>query len=462
MPTSTSRSSTKPPRKPPTQRSPPNNKIPLAKDDRARLFLTTRNQPARATRLELSPLGGTLDAVGRFPNFEWDHRAVLGRDMHVRTLAKGVMYPFGHRAEFLQIAERIYDPAAGGAAVLRWIGVLTIVEPVRRAPGDGKLRRAFPFGDVEITRTVFTDLANPVRLTTLISGQQVGTHFWPKTLAGSKVQFPVACSTTTGVLNLALPMLFVDDLAPDIATLTSPDVAKQLALEYAEAEVRIPATDIDLVGGATSAVGAAAAAPKKGDIQEVRALKIAGVKVEEGLSLADGYRSKLTELEIGLPALRSLLGEDPRTRAKFAPKYLQNGAEDVLLEMVKVDIDFSESADKSGGLVAPKFETNGISRSMGPVDRSALPDPGNRIHRPHTPFPIRRCRAARVSAEQTADAAEAAAADHRQADIRDRRPRCRCSGGTSSSRRSARSRPNRTPSSTSPSRRRPTRPKPTA
>ena len=66
-----------------------NNKIPLARDDRARLFLTTRNQPARATRLELSPLGGTLDAVGRFPNFEWDHRAVLGRDMHVRTLAKG-------------------------------------------------------------------------------------------------------------------------------------------------------------------------------------------------------------------------------------------------------------------------------------------------------------------------------------------------------------------------------------
>ena len=328
------------------------------------------------------------------------------------------MYPFGHRAEFLQIAERIYDPAAGGAAVLRWIGVLTIVEPVRRAPGDGKLRRAFPFGDVEITRTVFTDLANPVRLTTLISGQQVGTHFWPKTLAGSKVQFPVACSTTTGVLNLALPMLFVDDLAPDIATLTSPEVAKQLALEYAEAEVRIPATDIDLVGGATSAVGAAAAAPKKGDIQEVRALKIAGVKVEEGLSLADGYRSKLTELEIGLPALRSLLGEDPRTRAKFAPKYLQNGAEDVLLEMVKVDIDFSESADKSGGLVAPKFETNGISRSMGPVDRSALPDPGTGFIDPTRLFPSDAAALLGFPSKQTADAAEAAAADHRQADIR--------------------------------------------
>jgi hypothetical protein len=349
------------------------NKLPLARDDRVRLFTETSTRPARLTRLELSALGGTLAAVGRFPNFEWEHRAVLGRDMHVRTLARGVMYPFGHRAEFLKVTERIYDPTAGGAAVLRTTRVLTIVEPVRRAPEVGRIRRAFPLGDVEITRTMFIDLADPVRLATSISGHgSVGTHFWPTTLGGSKVLFPISCTATAGVVNFALPLLFVDDMAPNILTLTSPEVAKQLAIDYAETEVRISPTNIDLVGGDADA-------QMIGDVHEVRALKIAGAKLEEGLNLSDGYRSKLTEVEVGLPALRTLLGEDPRTKVKFAEKYLQNGAEDVLLEMVPVDINFTKAADRSGGLVAPKFVTNAISRSMGPVDRFSLPNPATGI-----------------------------------------------------------------------------------
>jgi hypothetical protein len=364
----------------------PNNFIPLRQADRQRLVTETANQPARArvTRLELSTLGGTLDAAGVFQNFEWEHRAVLGRDMHVRTLAKGAMYPLGHRAKFLQVAERTYDSdvTAGGAAVLRYVNVLTIVEPVRHAPGDGPIRRGFPLGDVEVTRTVFTDLAPPNwQKFPLPNVGTVPTHFAPTTLGGLTVQFPIACTTGAGVVKLNIPMLFVADLRPAAESLTDPGLAQRLAADYGATEVRIPPTNIDLVGAAADAQlpdeATATDTPVNVDVHEVHSLTIAGVT--EGLNLADGYRCRLSQFELALPALRALRGDDTHAIVAFANKYLQNGAsEDVLLEMLPdqiVSIDFTHAADRSGGLLKPSYITNSISRQLGPIDRFSLPDP---------------------------------------------------------------------------------------
>jgi len=359
--------------------------IPLPQADRQLLVTETANQPARLTRLELSTLGGTLAAAGVFQNFEWEHRAVLGRDMHVRTLAKGAMYPLGHRAKFLQVVERIYDSdaTAGGAAVLRFVNVLTIVEPVRHAPGDGPIRRGFPLGDVEITRTVFTDLATPVwQEFPLPNVGMVPTHFTPTTLGGLTVQFPIACTTSAGVVKLIIPMLFVADFRPAAESLTDPGLAQRLATDYGANEVRIPPTDIDLVGAPADAqpphAAAATDAPVNVDVHEVHSLTIAGVT--DGLNLADdGYRCKLTQFELALPALRALRGDDTHAIVTFSNKYLQSGAsEDVLLEMLpdqKVPIDFTHAADRSGGLLKPSYITNAISRQFGPIDRFSLPDP---------------------------------------------------------------------------------------
>lgn len=345
------------------------NTLPLTQTNRVILHAKTASKPARLSRLEFSAIGGTLDAVGRFDNFEWDHHAVLGRDMFVRLLAKGVMYPFGHRAELLTVTRRFDDPdpTAGGAAVLRKTAVLTIVEPVRRAPTDARIRRGFPLGQVEITRTVFTVDADPEQLFTQIPGQPhpVPTHFFPTTVPRTsprtKVLFPVTCTSGTTTVTFAIPMLFVSDLGPEIPTLTSPQVAAKLAEDYRDNEVAIAPTNIDLAGAAT----------------EVRAFKIAGATA--GLDLAgDGYRPQLNELEIGLPAMRGLLGEDPRRRAKFTQGYLDNGTEEVILQLVsEVEINFTQSADRSGGLVAPRFTVDGISRTRGPITRGAMPAAGS-------------------------------------------------------------------------------------
>lgn len=111
------------------------------------------------SRLELSALGGTLSARLMRPTFQWDHDASLGRDERVRVLAKGVLYPFGHRAEFEELTERQFEPPVGPAiAGLRTRRILVVTEPVRPAVGNP---REFPFAEVEILARGFTDLGPP-------------------------------------------------------------------------------------------------------------------------------------------------------------------------------------------------------------------------------------------------------------------------------------------------------------
>ncbi|MFD9669855.1 PQQ-binding-like beta-propeller repeat protein [Rhodococcus sp. NPDC059968] len=340
--------------------------IPLSLNERMQLVIETNQQPAAATRLELSCLGGTLDASGIWQDYEWEHHTVLGRDMYVRTLAKGAMYPFGHHAEYVEVSERVFDPSAGGAAVLRSFNTLSITEPVRHPPEEGPIRRAFPLGDVEITTTRFTKLDKPTWQTMSLPGLgDVSTHFWPFTPEKHPVLFPIQCTTPTGVVKFDAPLIFVKDFNSAFSTMPSPGVAFRLAADYDTTHVRIAPTNLDLVG---------AARKENGDVHEVHALTIAGVG--KGTALEDGYRAKLTEFEVALPALRTLRGEDTRPTVKFAEKYLQNGAEDVILQMTApIEIDFTNAADRSGGLVAPKYTSNAVSRTLGPIDLQSLPDP---------------------------------------------------------------------------------------
>lgn len=127
-------------------------------------------QLADVKRLELSALGGSFSARGLWPGFEWDHDTTLGRDQRVRVLSRGVLYPFGHRAEFQELAERVMDtenlPPPDGSQSFAVAGMrkdllLVITEPVRKAVGDERLAREFPFADVEILTHSFRDLKEP-------------------------------------------------------------------------------------------------------------------------------------------------------------------------------------------------------------------------------------------------------------------------------------------------------------
>jgi hypothetical protein len=114
-----------------------------------------------AKRLELSCVGGTLAASGKWATFEWDHTAVLGRDQSVRTAIKGVLYPFGHRAVWVEMTERSADE---DVAVLRKINTLYISEPlvIPGADAPAELRNAFPFSEVEIAAREYRNLDTAV------------------------------------------------------------------------------------------------------------------------------------------------------------------------------------------------------------------------------------------------------------------------------------------------------------
>ncbi|HWH14141.1 MAG TPA: hypothetical protein VNT51_05295 [Miltoncostaeaceae bacterium] len=130
---------------------------PLWGQDRQNVRLARTSERPRATRLEVTALGGALSASVRTPGFDWDHETRLGRDQHVRVVTRGVLHPTGHRAAYVEVAERALDPgASSGVAGLGRRTMLVVTEPVRdlRAGELEDLRR-FPFHEVEaLDRTV--------------------------------------------------------------------------------------------------------------------------------------------------------------------------------------------------------------------------------------------------------------------------------------------------------------------
>ncbi|MDQ3733281.1 MAG: hypothetical protein M3400_04645, partial [Actinomycetota bacterium] len=343
--------------------------LPLTWDNRTSIVAASLTAAPIASRLELSSLGGSLTAHGVWDNFEWDHETTLGRDQLVRVLRSGVLYPFGHRAVFVELTERRFNPdAARSLAALRGRRTLIVTEPIREpVSGDARLERAFPFSEVEITQTTFADLAEPDW-----HNQPVpSVFFWPRLNDLSLVQFPVRCTGTNGDLHFRLPMIFVNDLRPTFGSLTDPTVAEDLKLAWeAPREASLPGL-VDVPGVAIDLVRSAA--PTKSDIQEVQQLRLVGAATpNEG-----SFRPALDGLRVALPELRTLVGEaaPADVAVQFDEQYLAVGdAAKVALQIVgdPILVDFTTRADRSGGLVAPKFDFDGISREYGPVQVAGL------------------------------------------------------------------------------------------
>lgn len=325
--------------------------------------LIRENGPARTTQLDLSALGATASINAVWPNVEWEHRIVHGRDMKVRFLVRGMLYPFGHRAEYVEYAVRIFDPAAGGAAVLRQVRTLTVTEPARRPPVEESFRRAFPFDDVVITQRQFTDVTPDWR-----PDEADPRYFWPM-VGATRLRFPIACHTARGPVTTSLPMLFVTGDA-----LADRSLGDELAHEYGRHTAPLPGVTIDLVR---------AAQPADGDLHEVHSL------VVEGGVGTDGFRPRLTGMEVALPALRALLGDEARRTVAFTDQYLRDGtATDIVLKVAgeSITVGFAGQADRSGALVSPSFAADALSRVHGPVNLSALPAPATGLINPAALF----------------------------------------------------------------------------
>ena len=142
---------------------------PLTRDDRNMIAAMAPAPPA-ASRLELTPLGGSLSAAGSLPGFRWAQRTALGRDQAVRVEERLQLYPFGFAAVLTVVTERDPDATTDGIAplapgqplALRRTTTLRLDETVRETPDGAAFSRTFPFGRIEVTTAVFGGLGDPV------------------------------------------------------------------------------------------------------------------------------------------------------------------------------------------------------------------------------------------------------------------------------------------------------------
>jgi hypothetical protein len=277
-------------------------------------------------RLELSALGGSLSVTAKWPDFEWDHEIVMGRDQHIRVEEKGSLYPFGHRAVFTTITDRSFSGDPTIAALISST-TLTITEPLYVVSW-----RNFPFGQVEILGRSFAIDAPPS-----------GHSFIPK-VNGAPLMFGVRCAAANGDISLLTPLVFVDDSG----TLE----------ECREAwkpfnPIPLPGIPIDLVRSQP---------PSDSDVHEVHAIAL------DTVPDADIFLPIVSAFTVALPALRALMANAASDVGQVNLIYSTGDDPDVALEVAGgVQIDFTDRPDRSGGLMAPKFLAKGISRTQGLV-----------------------------------------------------------------------------------------------
>jgi hypothetical protein len=353
--------------------------VSLAQIDRRQLVREAATQPISADRLELSTLGGWMHAWGTWPSFSWNHELHQGRDVRVRIATQGTLYPTGHRATFVEYVERIVSTGLGDVAVLQRVQTILIDAPFAAVPGDQAVTRRFPFDGVELLDPrVPADLGTGPQHGWQQAGQAL--FFWPLVPGspdGQKVQFSARLTAAgQAPVTVRLPLMFVTDLPPPAPAAPGPS-SVAFAAAAAPAWPADPQTLVQLVSryGLQQCDTASqmidlirSAAPEPGDRHELHALVIAANDASASVAPV------LTSMQVAVPALRGLLGSDAISTARFTADYLSRGAAaDVILALdTTVGIDFTNASNLSGGLVAPKYKADALSRTAGPVVSQAV------------------------------------------------------------------------------------------
>jgi hypothetical protein len=185
--------------------------------------------------------------------------------------------------------------------------------------------------------------------------------------AGQKLPFDIRLATPRGDLSVRMPLLFVRDVTtigdphwPDFSSLTDRGIARTLHQQWTQSEAGLAT----LAGGVPfDLVQDAVIQP--GDVHEVHSLLI------EAVDAVDTFAPRLAEIGAKVAALRALIPDQDQLTT-----LVYNTAADALhaplVPKLPVLVDFLAHADRSGGLIAPKFQADALSRTLGPAVRSVL------------------------------------------------------------------------------------------
>ena len=380
--------------------------------DKPKLPYTPR--ASRAKRLQLSALGGLLDAEGEWsPRPEsvdleqWRHLATLGRDHYVRVVYAGFMCPLGHAASLVKVTERKFQSVENDPgkriAVLRQRFFIVIRERVKRYLKSDHIHggRNFPFDEVEIVTRTTADLLQPgageseleaAGTDTIYNDPDVTKRmaFWPMVPgAGSggpeDFRFEVCFTGIDGRRTPhSMPLLFVGEIA-------NRNKHEEIKRAY-NAEVLARRTGN--LGGAKITY----APPEPGDFADTL-LPTGRMTFDAGklhgstfYPAAPNFYPETAEATVGVPALQKLLGRPEVIDVTYPDEYKTHGfgevsagknAGKVFLQVLAQPyrLEFGGDPGKSksdaiGGLATPQMSILGLSKTMGPVAAQEPSSPG--------------------------------------------------------------------------------------
>ena len=322
------------------------------------------NAPVAVERLMLTSLGSWLQVHGEWNTaldlVEWRHLSTLGRDQFVRVVESGFLFPLGNRAVTVTITERKLDMGRQQAlegkpvAYLRQRTFIVIREPAKRFT-----HRAFPFRTVTFKTLITPNLIDP---------PGGATTFWPRyEVAGAKqdVLFQIEGADWDGnTTSFATPQIFVPasaDPGADIGKLVDSyngQVGSFTAVPENGPRRKIP------MGGQKIAF---APSQKPGDTTLEAESLIFGVLNATG---TPHFLPAMRGANVNHPSLRQISSGAGPSLIRFEQSFLDApsstfGNAGEIFAKIDAPAGVKFPVEKTGGLVAPDFTPQGISRSFG-------------------------------------------------------------------------------------------------
>ena len=339
---------------------------------------STTEVPAQSSLLLVSPLGASLDLDAHWTTdglIGWKHQSWLGRDTYVRIEDAGYLLPFGFPAERVKITKRIIS---GGEAFLQTQMFIIVRRSFVDYPQDINVQnfagRGQPFVRAETSTLVSPPLFAPINSGDFVTirgkdGEQVNLSY-KLTLTAKDGKAITA--------ELPLKFLLDGDAMTKNAVRTYVDGYNAVTAELRTLQLRgqkvayvppAPPADHSLPTTALE-LGAEVAVRDRDTEKELAAFPVllgADVHIEE-LDAVSGPQPSVARLsyqrgiylENGFGGTKNT-GEVWATLAAPPPPGLR--AEDVPAEALK----FAMSQAAGGGLAAPEFAVDALSRVHGTI-----------------------------------------------------------------------------------------------
>jgi hypothetical protein len=346
---------------------------------------TTTEAPAKASLLLVSPMGASLDIDAHWTSdilIGWRHQSWLGRDNYVRVENAGYLFPFGFPAELITVTERIISD---GEAFLRTQQFVVIRRSVVDYAQDPAVPNPQPFAgrNQPFTRVTTSTLVSPPLFAPINSGDFVTIA--DADLAPVKLRYKLTLTTKDGhPVTSDLPLVYlsdVDALTTDAITpfitayndkARTPEDLRTLPLGGQKVAYVPPALPADHSLPTTGILLTAAVAGfnrnQSGTVKEQAAFPVlasAAVHIEE-LDAIGGPQGVATQLSyddsIYLPHGFGGENNSGEVWAKLASTAAIQAA-----DVPNQALQFALSQATGGGMVAPQFAVDALSRVHGTI-----------------------------------------------------------------------------------------------